>query len=101
MGRVGQGLGDFTLQARLADVEGSRRRRRCSGPNEIGTKAVQRPILHVPGKDAAAGAVLIHQQVERSVMLQALLVERLQDGVAGSIGRCTGALRHLLSILDG
>ena len=38
---------------------------------------------------------------ELGVVLQALLVERVQDGVAGSVGRCTGALRHLLAIVDG
>jgi len=34
-------------------------------------------------------------------VFQALLVERVQDGVAGSVGRRTGALRHLLSVTYG
>ena len=72
------------------------------------TKPVQRAVLHVPGQQAAAGAVLVHQQVERQVfdeelgaVLQALLIERVQDGVTGPVGRSTGALRHLLSVSDG
>ena len=66
------------------------------------------PLLHVPGQHAAAGTVLVHQQVERQIfdeelgaVLQALLVERMQHGVARSVGRCAGALRHLLAIADG
>ena len=61
----------------VAVVECSRRPRRCSG------------------------AVVFHQQVEREILdeefgvvLQRLAVQRVQDGVAGAVGRRTGALHR-------
>ena len=74
----------------------------------VGAEAMQRPVVHIPCQQAAAGAVIVHQEIERQifdekhrVVLQALLVERVQDGVSGAVGRCTGALRHLLAVADG
>src|SRR5580704_14458774 len=74
----------------------------------MGMEAVQGPVLHVPGEQAAAGAVLVHQQVEcdvfdeeLSVVLQALLVKRVQDGVTGPVGRRASALCHLLPVFEG
>jgi hypothetical protein len=68
---------------------------------------VQGPIFHVPGEQAAAGAVL-HQQIERQifdeelgVVLQALLIQRMQDGVTRPVCRGAGALCHRLPVLDG
>ena len=58
-----------------------------------------RAVFQVPGGDAAADAVLVHDQVEGEVfdeelhvVLQALLVERVQDGVAGAVGGSAGAV---------
>src|SRR5258708_19689940 len=74
----------------------------------MGAEAVQCAVLHVPGKHAAANTLLVHHEVERKifdeelgVVFQALLVERVQDGVTGSVGRGTSALRHLLSVAYG
>jgi hypothetical protein len=74
----------------------------------MGTKAMQRPILQVPGQHPSAGAVLVHQQIERNIfdeevcsVLETLLIERVQNGMTGSVGRCTSALRQLFSILEG
>jgi hypothetical protein len=41
----------------------------------MGTKAMQRPILQVPGLHASAGAVLVHQQIERDHAAVARLAE--------------------------
>ena len=61
--------------------------------------AVDRAVIHVERDDAAAHAVF-HDQVEREifdeevgVILQALLVERVEHGVAGAVGGGAGALR--------
>lgn len=61
-------------------------------------EAVQRAIFQAPGHDATAGAFFIHDQVdgevfdkEFNVMLQALLVQRVQDGMARAVGCGAGA----------
>ena len=50
--------------------------------------------------DATAGAVL-HDEVEREILdeelgriAQALAIERVQHGMAGAVGGCTGALHR-------
>ena len=67
-----------------------------------------RAVVEVPGHDAAAGALLVHDQVEGEILdeelgvvLQRLLVERVQDGVAGAVGGGAGALRDALAELGG
>jgi hypothetical protein len=64
----------------------------------LGAEAVQRAVVELPGRDAAAGAVF-HDQVEREVLdeevdgvAQRLAVERVQHGVAGAVGGGAGAL---------
>src|ERR1700743_267615 len=71
-------------------------------------EAMQRTILEIPGQEATADAVIVHQQVEREVfdeeyrvVPQALLIERVQDGVAGAVSGSAGALCHLLAAIDG
>jgi len=66
----------------------------------MAAEAVDRAVFHAHGDDAAAGAVF-HDQVEREifdvevrVILQALLVERVEHGVAGTVGRGAGALHR-------
>ena len=72
----------------------------------LGAEAVDAAILQAPGGDAAADALLVHDQVERdvldeefAVMLQRLLVQRVQDGMAGAVGRRAGAHRRRLAVI--
>ena len=65
----------------------------------VGAEPVQGTVIEVPGKDAPTGAVVVHEEVERDVfdeefrvVAQALLVERVQDGVTGAIRRGAGSL---------
>ena len=69
---------------------------------------VQLALLQVPGQQSVAGTVIIHQQIKREILgkelgvvLQALLIERVQNGVTGAVRRRTSALPHLLAIADG
>jgi hypothetical protein len=69
---------------------------------------VQGALGHVQRKHAAAGAVLVHDQVEREVLdeelrvvRQRLLVQRVQDRVAGAVGGGAGALRGALAVVRG
>jgi hypothetical protein len=73
----------------------------------MGAEAMDRAVVEVPGHNAAAHA-LVHDQVEREVLdeelgvvTQRLLVERVQDGVAGTVGRRAGALGDALAVLGG
>ena len=57
---------------------------------------------------AAAGALLVHDQVEGEIfdeelglMLERLLIERMQDGVAGAVGGGAGALRDAFAEMRG
>ena len=66
--------------------------------HRLGADAVKAAVLHAQGDDAAAGAVL-HDQIEREILdeevgvvPQALLVERVEHGVAGAVGGGGGAL---------
>ena len=68
----------------------------------VGAEAVDRPVLEAPGEQAAADAVLVHQQVDGEILdeearpvLEALLIERVQDGMAGAIRGGAGAIRHV------
>src|SRR5206468_11276402 len=73
----------------------------------LGAKAVHRTVVEVERDDTAARAVL-HDEVEREVfdeevriLLQALLIERVQHRMAGAVGRgagaqCRRALAHIL-----
>jgi hypothetical protein len=69
-------------------------------------EAVQAAVLEVPGGDAAADALVVHDQVEGDVFdeelairLQRLLVQRVQDGVAGAIRGGAGAHRRSLAVI--
>jgi hypothetical protein len=68
--------------------------------DHLGVEDVDRAVVELPAH-ALAGAVLGHQQVdgeildvELGVVLQALAVERVQDGVAGAVGGGAGALHR-------
>src|SRR5208282_6263883 len=63
---------------------------------------MDRPVFEAPGEQTVAGAILVHQQVESEILdeetrlvLEALLVERVQDGVAGAIRGCAGSIGHV------
>ena len=65
----------------------------------LGAEAMQRAVLQAQRDDAAAGAVLIHDQVDGEILdeelgrvAQRLAVERVQHGVAGAVGGGAGAL---------
>src|SRR5947207_1305894 len=56
--------------------------------------------------DDAAAHALVHDQVEREILdeelgvvAERLLVERMQDGVAGAVGGGAGALGDALAVL--
>src|SRR5208282_4389004 len=66
--------------------------------NQLGAEPMDAAVLQAPGGDAAAHAFIIHDQVEREVfdeelhvVLQALLIQRVQNGMTGTIGGGAGA----------
>ncbi len=76
--------------------------------HHVGAEAVDGAVLETPRHHAAAGAVLVHDEVEREILdeelgivLEALLIERVDDGMAGAVGRRRGALGHRLAVLRG
>ena len=67
----------------------------------LGAEAMQAAVVELEGDDAAAGAILVHQQVDGEILdeelgrvLQRLAVQRVQHGVAGAVGGGAGALRR-------
>ena len=73
----------------------------------MAAEEVQRAVVEVPGEHAAARAVVVHHQVQREVLdeegrpvAQRLLVERVQDGMAGAVGGGAGAVRLLLAVVQ-
>ena len=73
----------------------------------VGTEQVELSVLHIPGQHAAAYAVIIHQEIEREIfdkergiVLLALLVNRVKDRMPRTVRGGTGALRHLLAVID-
>ena len=63
-------------------------------------------ILEAPGEHAAAG-LAVHQQVEHEILdeelglaLQALLIERVQYGMAGAVRGGGRAMRGLLAVVE-
>ena len=75
----------------------------------LGAEAVQRAIVELQRHDAAAGAVLVHHQVDGEIldeelgrMLERLAVQRVQHGVAGAVGGSGRALRRrALAVFGG
>ena len=73
----------------------------------MGAEAVDRPVRQVPRHDAATDALLVHDQVEGEILdkelgvvAQRLLVERMDDRVAGAVGGGAGAVgRGALAVL--
>ena len=96
--RAGVGRGAREVSPAIA----ARRQDRALRP-----ETVDRAVFQAHGDNAAAGAVLIHHQIdgkifdeELSRMPQRLAVERVQHGVAGAVGGGAGALcRRALAIV--
>ena len=73
----------------------------------VRAKPMQRAFRHVE-RDHAAAFAIFHDQIEREVLdeergvvLQRLLIQGVQHGVAGAIGRRAGALRDALAVVRG
>ena len=75
--------------------------------HHVGAKPVDRTVFKVPRHDAVTDALPVHDQVEGKVLdkelgvvAQRLLVERMDDGVAGAVGGGAGAIgRGALAVL--
>jgi hypothetical protein len=76
----------------------------AAGRNDghIGAEPVDRAILETPGEETAARAVIVHQQVDGEILdkearlvLEALLVESVQDRVAGAVRGGAGTVGHI------
>ena len=86
---MGRGAGEIS-----ASVSAGRQNR------HMGVEAVDRAVFEIPGDNAAAGAVFHHQidgeifDEERDIMFERLLIQRVQDRVAGAVGGGAGALRR-------
>ena len=65
-------------------------------------------VVHVQRDDAAAAALIVHDQVDGEILdvelgrvPQRLAVHRVQHGVAGAVGGGAGALRGALAVMRG
>ncbi len=74
----------------------------------MGAEAVQRAVLHGERDDAAAAALLVHDQVDGEIfdeelggVAQRLAVHGVQHGVAGAVGGGAGAHGRRLAKLHG
>ena len=74
----------------------------------MGTEQMQAAVGQIPGQHAPAHALVIHHQIDGEVfdeefglMLQRLLIKRVQDGVTGAIGRRASALRNAFTEVGG
>ncbi len=74
----------------------------------VSAEHMQRAIGQIPGHHAPAGAGVVHDQVQREVfdeefgvVLERLLVKRVQDGMAGAVGGGAGALGDALAVIGG
>ena len=69
---------------------------------------MDRAVVEIDGDDAAAAAVVVHDQVDGEIfdeelgrMAQRLAVHGVQHGVAGAVGGGAGALRGALAVMGG
>jgi hypothetical protein len=67
----------------------------------VGAEPVDRSVLQAPSEQTATDTVLVNQEIESEIfgeesraVLEALLIERVQDGVAGAIGGGGGPMGH-------
>ena len=71
-------------------------------------EAMDGAVVEIERDDAAAAAVLVHDQVDGEIfdeelgrMAQRLAVQGVQHGVAGAVGGGAGALRDALAVMRG
>ena len=88
------GMGGRTGEIGAAVTAGSEYRHLAPEP-------VHGAVAQAPGEHPEALSLVVHQEVGREifdeelrVMPEGLLIERVQDGVAGAVGRRAGALRR-------
>ncbi len=69
---------------------------------------MDRAVVEIDRDDAAAAALVVHDQVDGEIldeefgrMAQRLAVHRVQHGVAGTVGGGAGALRGALAVMGG
>ena len=74
----------------------------------MGTKQVHRAVCKVPGENTAADALGVHDQVDGEIfdikgriMFQGLLVQRMQNGMTGSVGGRRRALCNSFAKMRG
>src|ERR1700692_376533 len=67
--------------------------------DHVGAEAMDRSVLETPCEQTTAGTVVVHQEVDRKIfdeearlVLQALLVKRMQDGMAGPVSGRAGPI---------
>ena len=81
----------------------------AAGGEDHGVRAVaMQPARGQVERDHAAAGAVLHDEVEREVfdeelgvVLDRLLVQRMQHRVAGAVGRRAGALRRALAVVRG
>ncbi len=74
----------------------------------LGAEAMQRAVVELERDHAAAGALVVHDQVDGEIfdvefgrVPQRLAVHGVQHGVAGAVGGGAGALRLALAVVEG
>ncbi len=74
----------------------------------VGAEAMDRAVVELDGDDAAAAALVVHDQVDGEIldeefgrMAQRLPVHGVQHGVAGAVGGRAGPLRGALAVVGG
>src|SRR5262249_58461797 len=74
----------------------------------VGAEAVDRAVVELDRDDTAAATLVVHDQIdgkeldeELGGLAQRLPVHRMQHGVAGAVGRGTGALCRPLAGMRG
>ena len=96
---AGAGMGGRAREVSAAVTAG------CQN-HHIGAEDMDGAVIEVPGHDAATDAFIIHQQVDREVLdekigvvLQALLIKRVQNGMTGAVGGGAGALYGRFAVI--
>ena len=69
---------------------------------------MQRAVGEVPRDHALTRAIVVHHEIdgevfdkEFGVVLERLLIQRVQDGMTGAVGRCASALGNAFAVIGG
>ena len=80
----------------------------CGKNGLAATEAMQRSIIHLERNHAEAAAIFAHHQIDGEVFdeklglrAQGLAIERVQDGMARTVGSGAGALGDALAVIRG